>query len=173
MNCTDLTFAEARFIQLRDTLQIVAHSIWFSKPAFQRLRAVEREYLARTIFKICVIGKTHQFASGFVGEPNLVLPLYPFELAICIAAGLALNAGQNLSFFIFFGLSNTHRHSINEQCVIHRSSTGRKFAHCHPKRSSQVQCFHILNDPAAFLQLFVNLFPCFCFRSHDAAPALL
>ena len=138
MNCTDLTFAEARFIQLRDTLQIVAHSIRFSKPAFQRLLAVEREYFARTIFKICVIGKTHQFASGFVGKPNLVLPLYPFELAICIAAGLRFHVCQRLTFFVLLCLYNTNWRSLNEKCIIHRTGIGRELAHCNTGSNRQI-----------------------------------
>ena len=134
---------------------------------------MKREDFSGAAFYIRIVGKMHQFSGRFIDKPNPVFLIDPFEAAVCIPTRLPLNAGQHLAFFIFFRFCNANWHSINEQCVIHRSGTGRKFAHCHPKRNSQVQCFYILNDPTAFLQLFVNLFPCFCFRSHDAAPALL
>ena len=127
---------------------------------------MEREHGSGTVLDVLVIGKTNDFVRCFIGKPNGILILYPFEGAVGIAARLHFHVRDMLSGFFALGFDYAHGLTINKKGIIDLTRTGGELTNSHTKRSGEIQPFHVLNHPAGLIQLFINRKTRLFFRGH-------
>ena len=100
-----------------------------------------------------------------------------FQFAVGIILGLGFRLDKLKSLVFGLRLDYAHGFAVDKQHVVRRADVGLIFRNGHTRSGSQIYVLLVLNDPAAFSQLLVDIVSRYLFRglighAYSNAPSL-